>query len=233
MNYATEITTGIAGTPLRRKDFETLLGSRAWLNDEIINAYLEWVVAAANLAAVAEAEVNGDPQSTVPKFIAQNSFFYENLSSKGPNSTERLMKRKKAPGSSFMEVDSMFIPICRSSHWTVGVVRPISKTIEYFDSMGGRNPQFIALMRGWLKFQLGSLYKEDEWTVDHTKCAHQSNGWDCGVFVCTNTFCVALGLDPSCYHERDMVQQRKNIAAILINRGFIGDFAWGSAGLLP
>jgi hypothetical protein len=39
--------------------------------------------------------------------------------------------------------------------------------------------------------------------------------------------CVALGLDTECYDEREMTLQRENIAAVLINKGFNGDFAWG------
>ena len=97
--------------------------------------------------------------------------------------------------------------------------------------MGGNPQSFIKLMREWLKFQLGEKYVEDEWSTPRTACAHQSNGYDCGVFVCTNAFCVALGLDTSCYDECDMPQQRRNIAAVLINRGFIGDFAWNEKGL--
>lgn len=230
-----EIVKGHKGTPLARKDFETLLGAHSWLNDEIINAYLEWVVAAANAAAKADAEKHGEPASTVPKFIAQNSFFHNTLSTKGADSTTRMMKRLGAPvGSSFLEVDSMLVPICRHSHWTIGVVRPVAKTIEYFDSMGnpGARIAFAALMRDWLKHQLGDLYKEDEWTVPLTACAHQNNGWDCGVFVCTNAFCIAMGVHTDCYLEHDMVQQRRNIAAVLLNRGFVKEFEWTEAGLL-
>jgi len=225
------ITTSIGGTELRVKDFQTLLGRHAWLNDEIINSYIEWVVDAANTAANAESEAPGGSVSKVPKFIAHNSFFYENLIKKGPSSTQGLMKRKKAPGTSLMEVDSVFVPICKGSHWTVGVVRPIAKTIEYFDSMGGDPRPFVNLMRNWLKYQLGDTYVEEEWKVPRTACARQNNGYDCGVFVCTNSFCVAFGLDTSCYEERDMAMQRRNIAAILINRGFTGDFLWGNGGL--
>lgn len=225
------LVKAIKGTELRHKDFQTLLGNRSWLNDEIINAYLEWIEDAANNAVIAEAEASGEPPSDVPKFIAHNSFFYETLINKGPGQTERLMKRKKAPGKSFMQVDTMFVPICKNSHWTVGVVRPIAKTIEYFDSMGGSSQTFVQLMRRWLKIQLGDAYVEDEWKVPRTSCAVQNNGYDCGVFVCTNSFCVAFGLDTSCYTEPDMTQQRKNIAAVLLNRGFIGDFAWGMSGL--
>ncbi|TVY23405.1 Ubiquitin-like-specific protease [Lachnellula hyalina] len=225
------ITTSIGGTELRLKDFATLLGKRAWLNDEIINTYIEWVVDAANRAAIAQAKEFEEPTSTVPKFIAHNSFFYENLIKKGPSSTQGLMRRKKAPGTSLLEVDSVFVPICKGSHWTVGVVRPIAKTIEYLDSMGGSPHSFIKLMREWLKFQLGEKYVEAEWNTPRTACAHQSNGYDCGVFVCTNAFCVALGLDTSCYDECDMLQQRRIIAAVLINRGFLGDFEWNGKGL--
>lgn len=218
------ITTSIGGTELRLKDFQTLLGRNAWLNDEIINSYIEWIVDAANRAATEAPHTYGESANKVPKFIAHNSFFYENLIKKGPSSTQGLMRRKKAPGTALLEVDSVFVPICKGAHWTVGAVRPVAKTIEYFDSMGGNGQQFTDLMRKWLAFQLGDAYIEEEWKVPRTACARQTNGYDCGVFVCTNAFCIALGLDTSCYAENDMTQQRRNIAAVLINRGFTGDF---------
>ena len=248
-SHNTIITTSVFGTELRLKDFKTLLDRHAWLNDEIINAYIEWVVDGANKAAAAESEALASlakkisckvaskaPSQTatkvpVPKFIAHNSFFYENLIKKGPSATQGLMKRKKAPGTALMEVDSVFVPICKGSHWTVGVVRPVAKTIEYFDSMGGSPRAFVNLMRNWLRFQLGDLYVEEEWKEPRTACARQNNGYDCGVFVCTNAFCVAMGLDTSCYEEHDMTLQRRNIAAILINRGFTDEFDWAKGGL--
>lgn len=221
------ITQSQGGTPLHYKDFGTLLGRNSWLNDEIINTYIEWVVEAANEFAKEEAKAFGEPVGKVPKFIAHNSFFYENLDKKGPSSTQRLMGRKKAPGVLLLEVDTVFVPICRGSHWTVGVVRPMARTIEYFDSLQGSSKTFIKLMRGWLKFQLGADYKEDEWKTPNTGCTRQMNGYDCGVFVCTNALCVALGVNTDCYNGTDMTTMRRNIAALLINKGFQGDFAWG------
>lgn len=221
------ITESQGGTPLHYKDFGTLLGKNSWLNDEIINTYIEWVVEAANEFAKVEAKAFGEPVGKVPKFIAHNSFFYENLDKKGPSSTQRLMNRKKAPGASLLQVDTVFVPICRGSHWTVGVVRPIARTIEYFDSLQGSSHTFTRLMRGWLKFQLGAEYKEDEWKTPNTGCTRQMNGFDCGVFVCTNALCVALGVNTDCYNGTDMAIMRRNIAALLINKGFQGDFAWG------
>lgn len=220
------LTTSIGGTELRIKDFKTLLDYRAWLNDEIINAYIEWIVDAANKAVQEEYSKFGIKPTSFPKFIAHNSFFYETLRKRGPASLDRLMKRKGAPGLALLEVDTVFVPICSGSHWTLGVVRPVAKTIEYFDSMGGSPSTFIFNIQEWLKHQLGVAYSPKEWTIPKTKCVNQTNGYDCGVFVCTNAFCVAVGLETSCYQESDMTQQRKNIAAILLNRGFNGEFAW-------
>ncbi|KAG0651327.1 Ubiquitin-specific protease 1 [Hyphodiscus hymeniophilus] len=225
------LVKAIKGTELRAKDFATLLGNSSWLNDEIINAYLEWIEDAANIAASLEAKTSGERISEVPKFLAHNSFFFNTLRDKGPAQLDRLMRRKKAHGKSLMEVDTMFVPICKGSHWTVGVVRPVAKTIEYFDSFGGSAAPFVQLMRSFLKFQLKDSYVEEEWTTPRTTSAEQNNGFDCGVFLCTNAFCVAFGLDTLCYTEMDMTQQRKNIAAVLLNRGFRGDFDWANSGL--
>lgn len=227
------ITTTIGGTELFIPEFQKLLGAGSWLNDESINGWIEWVVDAANKSAKAEAEALGQESTTIPKFIAHNSFFFPSLEKKGPESTQGIMRRKKAPGVSLLEIDTVLIPICENSHWTIGVVRPVARTIEYFDSMGGgaTGKRFITAMRGWLKFQLGKAYLRKEWTEPKTRCARQNNGWDCGVFVCTNAFCVAKGLDTSCYVEKHMRLQRKRIAAVLINRGFHNDFAWENEGL--
>ena len=227
VNPRQPITTAFAGNDLHGKDFQTLIPQTAWLNDEIVNTYIDWVLDAANKADATEAKARGETPGKVPKFMSHNSFFYPDLLKKGAASTLRLMKRKKAPGTELLEVDSLFVPICSGNHWTVGVIRPVARTIEYFDSFGGSNTRFVDEMKKFLKFHLGDAYIEEEWKVPRTGCASQSNGYDCGVFVCTNVLCVALGLDTSCYQERELPLQRRNIAAVLINRGFTGDFAWG------
>ncbi|KAK2627953.1 hypothetical protein QTJ16_002599 [Diplocarpon rosae] len=216
-------TKSLEGTELRKKDFSTLLGDRQWLNDEIINTYVEWVAKAANDAANAEDEVMGEPAATIPKVIALNSFFYDKLEKDGPKSTERLMKRKKVPGASLLEVETVLIPINKGVHWTIGVVRPVARTIEYFDSMGGAGDRVLQSLNSWVKHMIGPKFVQEEWSFPKTPCAYQSNGYDCGVFLCTNAFCIALGLNLDCYRETDLIQQRRNIAALLLNRGFTVD----------
>ena len=224
-----QITTAPAGTALNLGDFQKVLVRTAWLNDEIVNAYIDTVVDAANQAANDEMAVRGEKPSSVPKFMAHNTYFYKDLVLKGPACSVRLMKRKGAAGKDILELDTLFIPMMEgNNHWTLGVVRPIARTIEYFNSMGGHSTAFVDNMKNWLKHHMRDAYVEDEWKVLKTPCARQNNGYDCGVFVCTNVLCIAVGFDTTCYTEPEMAIQRKRIAAVLLNKGFKGDFAWAN-----
>lgn len=131
------------------------------------------------------------------------------------------MLRKKANGEKMLKLEAIFIPVCQNFHWTLIVVSPMAKTIEYLDSLGGSPISFVKNIRAWLQLELGKHYVADEWTVPDTACARQHNSFDCGVFTITNAKCIALGLDPTCYDARDMAVQRRRIAAEIINKGSI------------
>lgn len=202
--------TTLSGAELSKHDFDSL-APRTFLNDEIINAHLEQTVNEAN-------QLTGEQ-----KFVTQNSFFYSNLSKHGPAKVARWMKRKKAGGEKLLELDAVFIPVNKYLHWTLIVVSPKAKTIEYFDSLGGSSVEFVRNIRNWLEMELGPKYVADEWTVPSTPCTRQRNGYDCGVFLVTNAKCISLGLDPTCYGAEDMTVQRLRIAAEIINGGSILD----------
>lgn len=216
------LTTLSDGTPLRKKDFATVLGSRAWLNDEAINGYLEWITEHANEKA------GRNTRPTIPKVVCQSSFFYKKISTEGPRSVARWMKRKRAAGKSLLEVDTLLIPVNSSSHWTLIVVSPKTRALEYLDSFGGPNDEFIQNTKAWLAVELGDAWREDDWRVLPTQSACQYNGWDCGVFAITNAECVAGGISTTSYDASHMAAQRRRIAAVLLNRGFGGDLIAGA-----
>jgi hypothetical protein len=207
-------TTTVSGTDLRGRDFMTVLGEREWLNDEIINAYLEWVVDYANKKA------GKDGRTAIPKVVAHNSFFYKNLSQQGPEKVAKWMTRKRAGGKKLLEVETVLIPVNNASHWTIIVVSPKDRTIEYLDSFLGASKVFVSNTKKWLKQELGSDWREEEWCVLDTKSAEQRNGFDCGVFLLTNAECVAGGLATDSYDSGDMTEQRRRVAAVLLNNGF-------------
>lgn len=79
-------------------------------------------------------------------------------------------------------------------------------------------PPSFKQMRRWLEHQLRPAYIDEEWKTPRTRCAIQS--------------AAAAGIETSCYVQKDMTQQRECVAAVLINKGFKGDFQWGQGGLL-
>ncbi|KFY85654.1 hypothetical protein V500_08221 [Pseudogymnoascus sp. VKM F-4518 (FW-2643)] len=211
------LATTLDGTQLTKNDFGTVLGQCSWLNDNIINSYVDMVVEHANKKA------GRNQRDKTPKVVAQNSFFYSNISKSGPQSVSRWMRRKRAAGEKLLEVETMLIPVNNASHWTMIVVSPKARTIEYLDSFGGSKDVFIRNTKAWLAVELGSLWNEDDWRVLDTKSARQYNGYDCGVFAITNAECVAGGVTTTSYDGDDMFLQRRRIAAVLLNGGFGGD----------
>ncbi|OBT79026.1 hypothetical protein VF21_02388 [Pseudogymnoascus sp. 05NY08] len=211
------LATTLDGTLLVKRDFVTVLGHAAWLNDNIINSYVDMVVEHANKKA------GRNQRDKTPKVVAQSSFFYKKIRDDGPQSVSRWMRRKRAAGKNLLEVETMLIPVNNASHWTMIVVCPKARTIEYLDSFGGPKDVFIRNTKAWLAVELGSAWNEDDWRVLNTKSASQHNGYDCGVFAVTNAECVVGGVTTTSYDGDDMTMQRRRIAAVLLNGGFGGD----------
>ncbi|ELR05799.1 hypothetical protein, variant [Pseudogymnoascus destructans 20631-21] len=211
------LATTLDGTQLVKRDFITALGHAAWLNDNIINSYVDMVVEHANKKA------GRNQRDKTPKVVAQSSFFYKKIRDDGPQSVSRWMRRKRAAGKNLLDVETMLIPVNNASHWTMIVVSPRARTIEYLDSFGGSKDVFIRNTKAWLAIELGSAWNEDDWRVLNTQSASQHNGYDCGVFAVTNAECVVGGVTTTSYDGDDMTMQRRRIAAVLLNGGFGGD----------
>ncbi|KAI9821938.1 MAG: Smt3-specific protease [Pycnora praestabilis] len=223
--HATELAKTSMGTSLGRRDFGTILpgtGDRTggWLNDEVVNGYIQAVVDYG-------LEKTGTQKrlGITPKYHAFNTFFYKNLREKGPSSVSRWASRAKIGGKDLLKVERIFIPVHEKSHWTLIVVSPMSRTIEYFDSLNGAPKRFIDHVKQWLRAELGAAYDEDTWSVLGSASPQQENGVDCGVFAATTAKMVMLGFDPMSYSQYDIPLQRRRMVAELLNGGFQGDFA--------
>ena len=220
------------GTPITRRDIGKVLpqhgagdSASGWLNDTIIDAYLQAVVDHGNQAA-------GHKRGETPKFHAFSNFFYNNLKDKGADNVKRWGKRAKIGGKDLLKVEWVFIPInLHGNHWTLIAVSPTRRTIEYYDSFHGRVTHQVSNIKAWLKSELGRDYKEAEWTVVEDPAApgmgkgpQQLNGSDCGVFTVTTAKMISLGVDPMAYSASDMPTQRKRLVAELIHGGFTDEF---------
>jgi hypothetical protein len=218
MNNDEQAATTLSGDPLRVRDLSTCFTSRAWLNDEVINAYL------AVLVKYLRHVSRDDTEADKPKFHAFNSFFFSNLRDKGYAAVHRWATRAKIGKESLLGVDTVFIPVHHNSHWTLIVVRPGARTIEHFDSLGSLSHAHVAKITEWLRGELGPLFVESEWSVLPSISPQQNNGSDCGVFLLTTAKAVTVGLDPLSYGAADIPIIRRKIVAELVNGGLEGEF---------
>ncbi|KAJ5312093.1 hypothetical protein PENANT_c011G11080 [Penicillium antarcticum] len=212
------VAKSLAGDDLYPKDIVTCIRPLAWLNDEIINAYLPLLV-----HYLRQSTGNLKPNEK-PRFHAFNTFFYSTLRDKGYQGVRRWANRAKIGGEGLLNVDTVFIPVHESSHWTLIVVRPADRTIEYFDSLGSRGARQVKRIKEWLAGELGSKYKEDEWTTLPSVSSQQDNGSDCGVFLLTNAKAVSIGVEPTAFGPGHTQLLRRKIVAELMNGGLHGDF---------
>lgn len=213
-----QIATTLSGDPLTKRALATCWTPMAWLNDEVINAYLAVLIDYLR-------RINGNAgRHDKPKFHAFNSFFFSNLRDKGYSSVSRWAKRAKIGGEALLEVDTVYIPVHNSAHWTLMVVKPSERSIEYFDSLGSASPRHVAIVKDWLRGELAARYVEEEWSVVPTVSPQQDNGSDCGVFLLSTAKAVAIGIEPQSYGAKDIPLLRRKIVAELMAGGLDGDF---------
>ncbi|RPB20207.1 cysteine proteinase [Terfezia boudieri ATCC MYA-4762] len=190
---------------------------KLWLNDSIIDLYLHMV---------AEKYNNGKEPK---KSHAFGAFFWSQLLRHGPKKVEGLTRRSKVGGDNLLRLDFLFIPAnFNGNHWTLGVVRPKEKRLEFYDSMKGgaayRSEIFFRAMREYLANETKGKAKLDkpwdqwweEWTEFFVKdCPAQSNMHDCGVFTCKHAEVLARGRELS-FTQADMPTIRYRMVAELL-----------------
>ncbi|XP_062581299.1 sentrin-specific protease 1-like [Saccostrea cucullata] len=155
---------------IRRRDMESLAGLN-WLNDEIINFYMNQLVE--------RGEADGKP-----KVYAFNTFFYPKVMSQGHDSVRRWTRRVD-----IFSKDYILIPVHLGMHWCLAVIDFKKKMIRYFDSMGGNNMGCLNALKEYLCAESLDKKKQkfdlSEWKTEITKeIPQQMNGSDCGMFTC-------------------------------------------------
>ncbi|KAI4121986.1 MAG: hypothetical protein LQ338_006056 [Usnochroma carphineum] len=220
----TELAKTSAGEPIRRSDFGRVLPQRGiddasgWLNDTMIDAYLQTVAAYGQ-------KLREVRRGALPKVHAFTTYFYTNLSTRGYDSVRRWATKAKFGGKAILDMEKIFIPINKgNSHWVLAHVNPQTKTIEYFDSFHSSPGPVFENIKTWLAAELKNAFVDSEWTLLERLGPKQYNASDCGVFCTTTAKMIVLGVDPMAFSAADMATQRRVMLAELLNGGFDGDF---------
>ncbi|XP_055370870.1 sentrin-specific protease 1 isoform X2 [Condylostylus longicornis] len=159
---------------IRRRDIQTLVGD-TWLNDEVINFYMNLLMERGEIRA----------SENYPKVYAMNTFFIPRLMSSGYSAVRRWTRKVD-----LFSYDIIPVPVhVGGVHWCMAIIHLKNKTIKYYDSMGTPNLRVLQALEQYLRDE--SLDKKNVVfeTNDFVKecvadCPRQMNGSDCGVFSC-------------------------------------------------
>lgn len=187
---------------LSTHDFSTLLprefngDPRAWLNDNIVNEYLNTLVDDIKKKEGYEHQKDG-PAPSVHAFASQ---WYNNMCN-NPTSVARWAFRKNLAGTLLLDARLMLFPICLGgNHWVLLAIKGRERFIEVYDSLGRKSEGgIVKVARDWLKMELGDLYVAAEWKDDQQRerSQKQQNSSDCGVFTLLNALCLLRGEEHS------------------------------------
>ncbi|KAG5574012.1 hypothetical protein H5410_063778 [Solanum commersonii] len=184
----------------------------AWLNDEVINVYLELL----------KEREKREPQKFL-KCHFFNTFFYKKLISGtgGYNyqSVRRWTSQRKL-GYSLLECDKIFVPIHKEIHWCLAVINKKDQKFQYLDSLRGRDSNVLKVLASYfvdeVKDKSGKHIDVSSWKQEFVEdLPEQKNGYDCGVFMIKNAdfYSRDIGL---CFNQGDMPYFRMRTAKELL-----------------
>ncbi|XP_005098591.3 sentrin-specific protease 1 isoform X1 [Aplysia californica] len=188
---------------ITRKDMATL-GGLNWLNDEIINFYMNMLMA--------RGEEEGRSQ-----VYAFNTFFYPKIMSGGHSAVKRWTKKVD-----IFAMHYILIPVHLGMHWCLCIANMKDKVVTYFDSMGGRNIECLEAVRKYINDE--SVAKKQtpinmsEWSlVTAQDIPQQMNGSDCGMFACKYAEYITRGKEIT-FSQEDMPYFRRRMVYEILTK---------------
>ncbi|XVE82149.1 hypothetical protein DITRI_Ditri15bG0123600 [Diplodiscus trichospermus] len=171
-----------------------------WLNDEVINLYLELL----------KERENREPKKFL-KCHFFNTFFYKKLVSPESGYNYRAVKRwtsQRKLGYCLFDCDKIFVPIHKDIHWCLAVINKKDQKFQYLDSLKGRDPKvlnalakyFVEEVRDKSGKEIDVSYWEREYVED---LPAQENGYDCGMFMLKYIDFYSRGLS-LCFEQEHM-----------------------------
>ncbi|XP_059632735.1 ubiquitin-like-specific protease ESD4 [Cornus florida] len=172
----------------------------AWLNDEVINVYLELLK---------------EREKRVPKKFLKchffNTFFYKKLISGKSGYDFKSVRRwttQRKLGYCLLECDKIFVPIHKEIHWCLAVINKKDEKFQYLDSLKGIDTHVLKVLARYfvdeVKDKSGNDIDVSSWEYEYVEdLPEQENGFDCGVFMVkyADFYSRGLGLH---FHQEHM-----------------------------
>jgi len=159
------------------------LRPHGWLNDEVINFYVEL------LGARQKRRMTHRPDYH-PKCHFFSSFFFTKLSERNVYNYDNVKRWSKRQKLNIFELDKLIVPAhVGLNHWCVAVANMPERRLDWYDSMGGGPGSHLNHLRMYIADEARTHWNRqldmDDWTFHApSHVPRQMNGWDCGVFAC-------------------------------------------------
>lgn len=180
-----------------------------WLNDNIINFYLELIV---------------DRSRTnpgLPSIYAMNTFFVHQFIQFGYPAVKSWTRRLKPD---IFTYDMILVPIHAANHWRLGIVHPAQEIIEHYDSLGSDGSDILPHLLQYIKSEYEDKKKTtlntDSWTTKSSTTPRQTNNIDCGIFICSYAAMTATGSAVN-FNQEDIDRHRQRIMCEIMTNQLI------------
>ncbi|XP_012697180.2 sentrin-specific protease 1 [Clupea harengus] len=190
---------------ITRKDLQTL-SHLNWLNDEVINFYMNLLV-------------ERSKRPDLPSAYTFNTFFFPKLRSAGFSAVRRWTKKVD-----LFSHDILLVPVHLGVHWCLSVVDFRKRVVLYFDSMGGNDDEACRILLKYLKQESedkrGRHLDTSDWTLHSKKTneiPQQMNGSDCGMFTCKYAEYITKDR-PITFTQKHMPYFRRRMVWEILNR---------------
>ncbi|KAG6593970.1 Ubiquitin-like-specific protease ESD4, partial [Cucurbita argyrosperma subsp. sororia] len=185
----------------------------AWLNDEVINLYLELL----------KERERREPEKYLNCHFF-NTFFYKKLINGRDGYDYKSVRRWTSQRKLKYELndcDKIFVPIHREIHWCLAVINKKEKKFQYLDSVKGMDSRVLKTLARYfvdeVKDKSGKDIDVSSWAQEFVKdLPEQFNGYDCGMFMIKYTDFYSRGLD-LCFKQEHMPYFRRRTAKEILN----------------
>ena len=180
------------------------MSGRNYLNDKIIEEYLRLISA------------RNEEDSQLPSVHVCSVFLYKQLDKFGLE--EGCRRTRNWIKEDITTKDMVFFPIHSREHWTLIVVEPGKKTVQYLDSLtSSRNfSSAPSVVKAFMELRHKEKGEDAEYRIKiRNDIPQQTNGVDCGVFVCQYAERISRkGLMD--FQQEDMSKARKTMTVELL-----------------
>ena len=176
--------------------------NKKWYNSDIINAYM--------------AILGGPRNPGSRKSIFLSTQFYTKLtSSSNPNNVKTWTKDLNTTGNV-----KIFVPVnIANQHWILVMIDVKNQAIVSMDSLGKDNKFVRDELLEWMSHESaakGVKMDKKVWSSYPLDVPTQTNGYDCGPFVCMFAMYASNDL-PMTFTQNDILKYRKTISWAILN----------------